>query len=247
MYYDERRLRANGQDHVIYDGVDLNDYFEVTAFGFNVTPSISAVTATVPDKPGEHFYSRQIGVRKGTIRLTARADDEGPLNVIDKWLQLAPLISKDSPRPLYLDSDKYLNAMLVGETPIEFIGERGSVELSFTAFDPYFHGKEHVIPLETGDNAFLVTSVCEVYPVIRVTGADSPLSVRYNETYDTVRIPTVGSAEIEINMDEMKCYSGGNFVPVDIEVTDFFTLPPGKEATVWLSSGTGTLTYEERA
>lgn len=247
MRFDEGRFRANGRPHIVYDGVDLNDYFEISNFAASVLPNVEAVTTTIPNRAGAHYYGRRVGVREVTFRVTARADEPDPVSVIQTWRTLVPLIAKGEPRRLYLDDDMYLEAMLTGETPLEFIGERGAVDVTFTAFDPYFHGREHEIPLVTGDNSFRVVSLAEVWPVIRVTGASAPLRVQNKTTYEEVRVPAVGSAEIEIRMEDGKVLSGGNYVPADIQHTDFWSLPSQEDATVWLSSGHGTLTYEERA
>lgn len=244
-YYDRGRFRGREAKNIVFDGVNLNDYFEVTSLGFDALPSITAVTTDIPGKPGEYYFSRNIGTRTGTLQLSALADDSSPMSVIEKWRELGPLINKSEPRPLYLGNDKYINVMITGETPLEFFGERGLVELKLTAYDPYFHGKTHTVPLVTGDNTFRVLSQCEVWPKISITGAQAPLRVRRKSTYDEVRVPTVGSAKIEIDMENMKVYSGGNYVPVDIQYTDFFSLSPGEVETINLSSGTGTLEYEE--
>lgn len=247
MRYDEGSLRASGHDHIIYDGVDLNSYFEVTSFGLEALPPVEPITTQIPGKAGQHYYSRQVGARTITLRLMAKADSSDPLRVAERWRELSPLINKDEPRRLYLDSEMYVDALLTGETSIEFFGERGAVELTFSAFDPYFHGREHTVALKAGDNTFMVVSQCEVWPVVTVTGATAPLRVQNKTTADEVRVPAVGGLPIKIDMENMKAYSGSNYVPVDIEHTDFYSLPANELATIWLSSGSGTLTYEERA
>lgn len=247
MRYDEGRLRATGHDHVIFDGVDLNDHFEIVAVSTSAYPAVEAVTATVPGMAGLHYYSRSVGAREVTLTLRAVADAPDPFDVIRRWRELSPLLAHDEPRRLYLDDEWYLNAMLTGETPIEFAGDRGSVEVAFTAFDPRFHGRTHEVELTAGDNTFFVVSHTDVWPVITVTGASPPLSVKNTATEDEVRIPTVGGLPVRILMEDMRCYSGSNYVPVDIQYTDFYSLPANQEATIRLSSGTGTLTYEELA
>lgn len=246
MRFDGGRMRAEGHEHVVFDGIDLNDHFEITGIQAPVFPAIEAITTKVPGRAGEHYYSASVGVRVVTMTLYARADSDDPFSVIRRWRELSPTLLRDEPRPLYLDDDWYLMAMLTGETPIEFTGERGRVEVEFTAFDPRYFGPVHEIPLKAGANTFLVQSNIEVWPTIRVTGASSPLDVKNALTEDMVRIPAVGAyLPVEIRMEEMKTYSGSNYVPVDIQYTDFFSLPPFQEATIELSSGSGTLTYQE--
>lgn len=248
MRLDSGRRRADGYEHVVFDGVDLNDYFEVVGVQAPAFPPVEPITTAIPGKAGEHYYSRRVGSREVTLRLMALADKSSPLSVIQRWRELTPLITHGEPKRLYLDDEMYLNAMLTGETPLEFLGKRGAVEVTFTAFDPYYHGQWHELPLEAGDNTFQVISQCETWPIIRVSGASAPLRVRDNATYNEVRVPATGSATIEIRMEEMKVFSGSNYVPVDIQYTDFFPLIPQEEdTTIWLSSGTGTLSYEERA
>lgn len=247
MFYDEGRYRATGHPHIVYDGIDLNDYFEVVSLGGSVLPTVEAVTATVPNKAGQHYYGRRVGARTVTFRLMALAEESDPASVMQAWRDLAPFLNKDEPRPLYIDDEMYLNAVLTGETALEFYGDRGAVEVTFTAFDPYFHGRNHEIALAAGDTSFRVVSLAEVWPYITVTGARAPLRVQNKDTAEEVRVPAVGSAKIEIDMENGKVYSNGNYVPADMQYTDFFSLPPEADVTIWLESGSGTLTYEERA
>lgn len=245
--FDEGRIRSSGHDHVIFDGVDLNDHFEVAGVSTSALPSVEPVTANVPGKAGVHYYSRNLGARTVSLTLMARAGTDDPFDVIQRWRELSPLLAHDEPRRLYLDDEWYLDAMLTGETPIEFAGERGRVEVQLTAFDPRFHGRTHEIELKPGDNTFYVVSYSDVWPTITVTGAQSPLRVQNRTSADEVRVPAVGELPVQIRMEDMKCFSGSNYVPVDIQYTDFFSLPANQEATIWLSSGTGTLTYQELA
>lgn len=247
MKYDSGRYRGVGHAYIVYDGIDLNDFFEVVGIGAPVSPTIEPITTTIPGKAGQHYYGRRVGALNLTFRLYARANEADHASVIQRWRELKPLIVKPEPKRLYVDDEMYLMAMLTGDTELEFLDERGAVEVTFTAFDPTYHGREHVIELKEGKNSFWVVSLDEVWPVIRVTGAQAPLQVRDNTTYKEVRVPAVGSATIEIRMEDGKVFANSNYVPVDMQYTDFFSLPPNEDAEIYLSSGSGTLTYEERA
>ena len=245
--YSEGRFRAVGLPYVIYDGLDLNDYFEIVDVGTSAQPNIETNTATIPGVPGEHYYSRQLGPREVNLRLMARADFNDRPSVIQTWRSLAPLISKDVPKPLYLDDEMYLLAVLTGSTELEFLDDRGAVDVTFTAYDPYYHGRIHEIELKAGETDFRVSSLAEVWPVIKVKGATGTLRVEHVQSGDAVVVPNPGEAEIEIRTEYGRVERSGAYVPVDLAQTDYFSLPPSSDVTISLSSGSGVLVYEERA
>ena len=65
-------------------------------------------------------------------------------------------------------------------------------------------------------------------------------------TGEMVRVAGLTQATVlRIDMANYRCTVNGNYKPADISVTDFWPLEPGT-ATLQLSGGSGTMTYEER-
>lgn len=245
MRRDELGIRAAGLRHVIYDGVDLADWFEVTALDAPAFAPVTPVTSEVPGKAGVHYHSARTGSIEITLRLMARADRDDPADVLEMWRTLKPLLLKDEPKPLHLDSERYYLAMVTGDFPLEFIGARGAVDVTFTCFDPRLYGAEHVVELEAGTNRLLVLSGDDTWPTIRIRDARGPLTVKDEDTARMVVVPGAGEAEVTIDMEGCKVSSGLGYLPVDVSLTDFFPLRAGSEAHINVSAGSGTLTYRE--
>lgn len=242
------RLLASGHRYVVYDGCDLGQEFELLSVAVPVYPEVEPITADVPQVAGTHLYGRKLAARDIVIRLAVRADSRDPLAISQAWREKSPLIFKDEPRPLYLDDEMHINAMAVGSSDLEIARDRGIVTVTLRAFDPYFYGPEHVIALGQSSSVFRVVSQASVWPVVEVTGASGELRVRNKTTGDQVVVPgVVPAAAIRVDMERAKVYANGSFKPPNMEYTDFFELRPGIEYDVTISSGSGTLTYRERA
>lgn len=248
MRLDMNRLLASGHRYVVYDGCDLGQEFELLSVAVPVYPEVEPITADVPQKAGSHLYGRKLAARDVTMQLAVRADSRDPLAISQAWREKSPLIFKDEPRPLYLDDEMFINAMAIGSSGMERARDRGIVTVTFRAFDPYFYGPEHTIDLSTSPAVFRVVSQTTVWPTVTVTGASGDLQVRNRTTGDQVVVPDVApGATIRVDMENAKVYANGNFKAPNMELTDFFDLRPGVEYEIILNSGSGTLTYRERA
>lgn len=245
MAIDEQGRRAVGLQHVVFAGIDLSDHFEVMEVQAPAFGSITANTSDVPGKAGVHFHSKDEGPIEIVLRMMARADDENPASVIERWRGLKPLLVHDEPERLHLDSERYYKALVTGDFGLSFMGPRGAVDVTFTCFDPRLFGETHVHALKAGENRLYVRSGSDVWPTVKVTGASPNLQVRNQATYDQVLIPDSGEAEITIDMENCKVASGLGFLPVDLSVSDFFQLRANEEACIYLSSGEGTVEYTE--
>lgn len=248
MRLDMNRLLASGHRYVIYDGHDLGQEFELLSLTVPVHPAITAVTGDIPAKPGTHLYGRRLAPRDITAQLAVRADTRDPLDISRAWRSKIPLVVKDEPKRLYLDDDFYCLAMAVETPSLEIAKDRGIVTITFRCFDPYFYGPTHEVELGRSARVFRPIGQANVWPVVTVTGASGTLQIRNVTTGDQVVIPNVSSsATVTVDMENAKAYVNGEFKPVDMSLTDFFDLEPEREYQITVSSGTGTLSYQERA
>lgn len=234
----------NGQvgcTRVVYDGFTLSDVFEIHDLSIPVHPKIDAAEIAAAQRPGSYFCSRKIGTRDITLKLAVNAGSRCPVDIADAWREVAPHVTKDEPKRLYL-GDVYVNALLVGSTKVELLGYRGAVELTFRAFDPYIYGEEKTVQLAAGDNAVTVGGGAETWPVITATVGSGALTIASGT--DAVVIPDATGTTV-VDMEAQRCTVGGEWRAVDPTATDFWSLQPG-ENTVSLSAGSAVMTYVER-
>lgn len=245
MRYDMGELLLDGPRRIVYDGHDLGEAFEIIDVETDMHPQVELITSDVPGVAGSHYFSRRVLPRNVTIRLAHKGRSRDKFQIFEEWRDYSSMLAKKEPRRLYLDEARYLNAILEGETPIDFVGDRGLVDVHFTAPDPYFHGETpRVHPIKAGRNRFLVTSLVETWPTITVTGAAGELTVSEEASGLIVTVPNAGGTTV-IDTKRMKAFVDGAFAPVDMEVTDFWPLPGGAECRLTLSQGEGTVEYEE--
>lgn len=233
-------------DHVLYDGVNLSDHFDINVINPDPMPEMEAVTTKIPGKAGLHFCSRDIGQRTITLDLSVKGFKRDPFLVSNAWSLVAKYLLKDEPKPLALGDGREINALPLSAGELRRLGKRGVSTVTFTAFDPFFYGQEYEIKLKTGSNTFYVYGDYEVYPVIELTGTSGAISLTNNATGEVVRIPSVGNstAKVVIDMGKMKCTRNGDYLAVDLGVSEFYSLQPG-DVDLRLSAGSGTLKYRE--
>lgn len=243
----QREFIRVGAQNVIYDGVNLSDYFNITEYTIAPFPAREVKSVQVPGKAGTTFVGVTDGERTITLKMSIRGQKRDAISLHDQWMLLNPLLLKDSPRPLYLRPDRFINAIVTDGGDLERKGVRAVSDVNFTANDPYFYGAEHVTALEEGENTFVVLGEEEIVPVFQITGVSGALELTNVATGEKIVIPSVATAEtvVKIDLARRRCTADDEYLPVDIDKTDFFKMGSG-EMTLNLSAGTGTLTYRER-
>lgn len=235
-----------GAQNVTYDGRSLSHYFNILGIKYQAYPDITINAANVPGRPGGRFGSRELGSRNIVLSLSFKGYDRNPMHVYQVWRKLLPLLMKDEPKPLVLDESKTIYAVVSSVTDLETISNRGFVEVTLTATDPFFYGTKHVIPLVSGSNKFKVLGDYAVRPLIEITNVSGALDVTNNNTSERIHIPQVlsTSAKVTIDTDRLRCEANGSYLECDLTVSDYFQLDPGM-ADIQISRGSGTLTYQE--
>lgn len=238
-------IKIGAQD-IRYDGVNLSHYFDITDVAMQPFPEIEVKSTKIPGKAGTHFNDREIGERTLTLKMSIRGFDRNKIHIYQFWRELVPLLLKPEPRPMTLDEHKQINVIARSATEIERLGTRGISDIEFVANDPFFYGEEHEIELSRSTH-FSVLGGYEVLPTIEITGVSGELIVTNEKTGDRIRIPSVASdgAKVVVDMERNRCTINGEYLPVDMSVTDYFGLPLG-EAVVGISKGSGILKYKER-
>ena len=246
MYNIAYNLDEIGCPGIVYDGVNLSDIFEVHDISIPMLPPIEAVVQEMAGRPGAYFQSRKVQTREITMKLGLNAGSRCPIDIYHAWRERAGMLAKTEPRKLQLKEDRYIWAMLTGESGIENLGYRGVAELTFSCFDPFFYGAEHIEPLSAGTNAVRIEGGVAAFPVFTVTPSGSSVTVQNADTGEKAKVDglTSGTA-VTIDMAAYRCTVNGHYKACDITVTDFWPLDPG-DASIAVTGGSGTMTYRER-
>lgn len=229
---------------ISYDGVNLSDTFVIEDVSIPLLPTFEAVTQELAQRPGAYFSSRKVGTREVKVRLRLDAESRCPVDIFKAWREFSDVFNKPDPRPLKLNDDKFVNALVIGDTEIESTAYYGTVEVAFMCFDPFFYGQDHSIPLPTGTTAFTVLGAVSAYPVIEATASSGTVTVTDVRTAEYVRVPGLASgSKLVIDMERQTATIGGEYVPVDL-LSDFFAIDG--DVQIRLAGASGTLTYRER-
>lgn len=233
-----------GCTELVYDGFRISDTFQVVDLSIPVLPGIEAVSHELAQRPGAYFVARKVGTRQVKVRLRLDAASRNPTVIFDEWRQVSHNLAKTEPKKLYVGTDTYMNALLVGDSVIEDNAYYGEVELTFVCFDPYIHGPAHSVQLSNlSAKTFNVEGNAPGFPIATGTATRESVTVRNVTTNQYVTIPSAGSGTtVVVDMAKQLATVNGSFAPVNLE-SDFF----GIEGTVAVrfEGMSGTLDYEE--
>lgn len=227
-----------------YDGVNISDIFQIVDISIPLLPTFEAVTHDLAQVPGSYFAARKVGTREIRLKLRLDAESRNPMDIFKAWRDVSSIFNKPTPRKLYLDEERYCNAIMVGESEIEDEAYYGVTEFTFMCYDPFFYGREHEVALSDGSNVVNVLGAVEAYPTIELTATSTSVRVANEATGDYVSVPdTASGAKLVVDMERQTVTMGGEYVPVDM-LSDYFTLEGASK--VKLTNATGTLRYRER-
>lgn len=233
-----------GHNFLRYDGVNLSDFFVVRKIDMPLLPNIEASGIKIDGRAGEWFAKREINTRDIIVGLGILNDTKERKDILENWFLLSDKIAKDKVCKLEIGNGRFVNAILMGDSPITTNREWSTVDVTFRCFDPYIYGEEHTESLKAGNNTIRVKGKYPTYPTIELTGATA-ITLTHNGTGDKVHVTGLtASQKLLINMAEYKCSVNGVYKPADPTVTDFWPLTPG-DNVLNLSSGSGTLKYRE--
>ena len=125
-----------GASGLVYDGQNLSDIFQIVDVSIPLLPTIEAVTHDLAQRPGSYFASRKIGTREIKVKLRLDAETRNPMGIFHAWREYSSIFNRSEPKRLYLNEDRFCNALLVGDTNIADEAYYGVVELTFMCFDP---------------------------------------------------------------------------------------------------------------
>lgn len=234
-----------GASGLIYDGVSITDTFQLVDISIPLLPTIEAVTHDLAQRPGSYFASRKVGTREIKVKLRLDAETRDPMGIFHAWREVSGIFNKKEPKKLYLNEEKYCNALLVGESQLTDEAYYGVVELTFLCFDPYFYGKEHEIALSNNaTSSFDVKGTVAALPKLTLTASATSVTITNMVTGDFVTIPgTANGSSVKVDMERQLATIGNSYAPVNL-LSDFFAVEGS--ARVKVAGASGTLKYEER-
>lgn len=241
-----------GNKGIVYDGVSLSDYFIVTKLSVTPLPEITASSQSMAGGVGEAFSNIRLGTK--TISMTVRFDAESKWSAdqMRAWREVSHVICKSEPKKLQLNEDIYINAILTDRSEIEAQDTWGQVDLTFTAYDPYFYAAEEksISLTANGTKTVNIASGVEVWPAFEVvpTGSKTDLKITNTSTGEYIKVPSLtGTTKAIITTDpnNRKVLIGGSYYEVDLAST-FFSLAAGQSKIAVSGASSATMTYRGR-
>lgn len=232
-----------GNDHVMYGGVDLSRWANVT-YDRSIMPETSV---DVIDVPGGVSRLKSVSLKPlevtARLRLTVGSDDD----LADVRHAVASVLMSTEAKALVLPDDpsRYLMAVVSGTSDLDSLFRTGMAEVKFLAPDPVAYGTHHEVTLSTR-NMLRVGGNRPARATITATpGSGSWWKVTNYGTGEFVQITATfdGTQVVVVDMDAQRATLNGSDVAVTLG-SDFWSMDG--TADVRLSSGSGTIEWDER-
>ena len=234
---------------MIYNGIDLEQFFKILKINKSVLPTIENILKEVPGKPGAIVARTKLRPVQISVEVEVKGPSKEGLNTIIR--ELAGMLYTEGTRQLRLPSelDKYYMAKLEGDTALEEILNYGRTVLRFICPDPVAYGK--LVRVNLNNNTRIYNN--GTYP------SKGIIKIEITKKTDYLKATLLNTGEflyIDDNFDT------GDIVVIDLEKeyvtkngysampnlfleSDFFELPVG-EFEITISSGNGILEFRER-
>lgn len=224
---------------MIYNGVDLSDYFIASSASNSLMPSVKINTQRVSGKDGEIYLGRHYEPREIKVKMLMNptCDKE------EAFMSLAEVISSESPKELVIeeDSERSYMAVVSGGTDLDSLWRYGGGEIVFYCPDPIAYGCEHEHRFNTSGSFYVggnypTRATIEAVPLAgstwQIVNANTGKFIKVNYPFD-------GTDYLILDMDAQVCTV--NDVIADKYVTldsDYFQFDPG---TVTLNASTSSV------
>lgn len=224
-----------------FNGHDLSEKIRVTDVVRPVLPPSLVTSSSILGRPGDYFYHKQPGAYTIPVKFMLIEKEQKVLR--QKVRELAELLDTDEPAPIVFNDepDKFINAIIDGNTDLDEVAAVGSGTLEFYCPDPYWYAIEDDIIEKTapGVYEFERKGTAESYPLIEIKGDIGNGSISI-ENRDSIMTYTghLGEGEtLYLDTDLITAYvidSSGNTTSV-IDKLDNLDFPVLKKGTNFLS------------
>lgn len=159
---------------VTYNGKSFLDVVKVLDIRRSILPPQTLSTKSIEGRDGSIFYRKSSDSLEIEIDLIIVGDS--PENLRANIRQFATIIDAPEPKPLILpdEPDKYINAIISGDTGLETLYRAGQGTITMFAPDPYFYAINDDIfeNTETGRYSFSRKGNTVSFPDIEIEGSN---------------------------------------------------------------------------
>ncbi|HZK23814.1 MAG TPA: distal tail protein Dit [Oscillospiraceae bacterium] len=233
---------------MIFNNIDMCDYFTANDVRRDILPPVAVATKAIPGRVGERFIKRNLGM--GIIEVDITVEGFLLSEMREKVREIAGILNTDEEKQLIFsdEPDKYYMAILNGDTRLKEIVSVGEGMLTFLCPDPLAYSLDAVTASLA--NKVYNGGTAEATGVITVNVTDSVdyVQAKLKSTGEIVRIGDdfVAGDTVIINLAQEHAEKNGHSIMAKVALaSDFFDLPTG-EFEIEVTGGTGTLEFRER-
>lgn len=236
----------------VFDGVDLSTVLDVASVEMPAMPKTSPDVRYASGRDGGLLAGNQLEPLEIKVKARLATDVTDPRDIQRKWAEVSALIRKDSPKPLMLSEGIYRNAVLIGETLLEFKTYSATAELVFLCPDPIAYGATRTVTIPSaGYVYFNVDGSYRAKPRITASAVRDSSSlvwgIRLDEG-DFIHIATGSSSarNVVVDCDARTCIVNSSVALPTLD-SDWMELEPGTHK-LRMDNGAGeaTVTFVER-
>lgn len=213
---------------MIFNGVDLSDYFIAYSVSRSVLPEVNLSTQDVPGMDGTRVLGSRLSPRSFTVKFLFRKS----LDRYDVAHDLAEILYTEKPKELIIEPGKYYMAMVSGSVDLDSLWKAGGGEFEFYCPDPIAYEIDERTVEFTGSGKMAVHGTYKTYPVIEVSPAvgSSNYQITNANTGKFVKIDRAFSSasKVVIDMQAQRVTIDGKKADMYVDLdSDFFSVDPG--------------------
>lgn len=228
---------------MIYNGVDLSDFFIVHCPSESILPSIKLSTQSVAGMHGAMYLGKTYEPMSIDVQMLMRPDADRA----EALQALAELLAVDEPKELYIGDRCYM-AVPSGETALESQWKPGGGTVTFYCPDPIAYG-DHRSKRFTTSGTVSIGGDYPTKPIIQAVPASGSLwRITDSRTGKFIRVNYAfnGTNTLLIDCEAQACTIDGSLADryVTLE-SDYFELSPG-DAMLSATNGSVEVRWRDR-
>jgi predicted phage tail component-like protein len=141
-------MNTNGLQGFVFRGKHSSEYgIVLNKYNRSILAPLNERTVQVPNRPGAHFFGKQMNMREFKLEVTITGGSEADLNA--KIRDIAKWISGDEEEEIVFDKEPDVSyfGYFTGSTDLQELATIGQTTLTFQCPDPYAYGPEFETPL----------------------------------------------------------------------------------------------------
>lgn len=234
---------------LVFNGVDLEQVFEVASVEVQATPTVS-----VEERPlsgdGAALVGRRLEPLDIAVTVRIATDSIDPRDIQETFAVAVAGLHTEEPQPLYLTTDRYRMAILSGETPLEFATYSAQCTLTFRCLDPVAYGDLRTLTVPSGGSlSFEVGGTYPAKPVVTASAVRSSSSLVWGlllDNADYLRVETGSPSARQVVADcENRILTVAGSVTLPTLTSDWLSFEPGSHV-LRNDQGTGAAAIEFR-